>query len=503
MAVEAQFRCDVSGPEALASLRDAALPPRLRGGAPSRSFHRDIYLDTNDRALLARGVSCRVRIRTDDRRLLTLFLGGGPSAAVERYEAEVPELDPRQMLEGTSDPARRLRGLVDPALLRPKIELEVERWSRTALSGLIRREPRFAFLYDACTVRHAGLTRTFEELQVRRLSPGAPRLEAGARALERQHGLRPMLLPRHVRAAQLVEVMAAEGAARMLSSQTAVVLLALDEDRVAFLDQEGGHVLPVARGSGEEAVRHLLRYVTGSGVGTLFLLSSLPATEDRDALEVWVARKIREDGDTGPTRLQWLPADEAVARVGTPDIRAPETLAALAVATRANLLELTPREPHERPATARPLLVRTAPVAPHHVAPARAKNDLPPERFLNVELAQLAFQERVLEMAEDPGVPLAERLRFVAIVSNNLDELFAVRVGALKAALLAGSAARSFDGLTPREQLDVLAARLPPFLARQVECAEACLAAAAAPGAGVRGGGGVGDGGGEGAGPLF
>ena len=292
MSVEAQFRCDVSGPEALAALRDAALPPRLRGGAPSRSFHRDIYLDTNDRALLARGVSCRVRIRADDRRLLTLFLGGGPSAAVERYEAEVPELDPRQVLEGTSDPARRLRGLVDPALLRPKIELEVERWSRIALSGLIRREPRFAFLYDACTVRHGGLTRTFEELQVRRLSPGAPRLEAVARALERQHGLRPMLLPRHVRAAQLVEVMAAEGAARMLTSQTAVVLLALDEDRVAFLDQEGGHALPVARGSGEEAVRHLLRYVTGSGVGTLFLLSSLPATEDRDALEVWVARKI-------------------------------------------------------------------------------------------------------------------------------------------------------------------------------------------------------------------
>src|SRR5213593_3440339 len=115
MAVEAQFRCDVSGPEALAALRDAALPPRLRGGAPSRSFHRDIYLDTNDRALLARGVSCRVRIRADDR---------------------------RQVLEGTSDPARRLRGLVDPALLRPKIELEVERWSRIALSGLIRREPR-------------------------------------------------------------------------------------------------------------------------------------------------------------------------------------------------------------------------------------------------------------------------------------------------------------------------------------------------------------------------
>src|ERR1043165_9343186 len=105
MAAEAQFRCDVAGPEALAALREAALPPRLRGagGAPPRSFHRDIYLDTSDRALLARGVSCRVRIQADDRRLLTLFLGGGPTAAVERYEAEVAELDPRQALDGSSD----------------------------------------------------------------------------------------------------------------------------------------------------------------------------------------------------------------------------------------------------------------------------------------------------------------------------------------------------------------------------------------------------------------
>src|ERR1043165_7768200 len=259
MAAEAQFRCDVAGPEALAALREAALPPRLRGagGAPPRSFHRYIYLDTSDRALLARGVSCRVRIQADDRRLLTLFLGGGPTAAVERYEAEVAELDPRQALDGSSDPARRLRGLVDPALLKPRIELEVERWTRIATAGVLRRVPRFAFLYDACTVRHAGLTRTFEELQVRRLAPGAPHLEQVAHSLEEQHGLRPLLVPRHVRAAQLVEVMAAEGAARMLSSQTAVVLLALDQGRVAFLEHEGGHALPVARGSGEEAVRHL------------------------------------------------------------------------------------------------------------------------------------------------------------------------------------------------------------------------------------------------------
>jgi polyphosphate kinase len=484
MAAEAQFRCDVAGPEALAALRDAALPPGLRSDVPLRSFHRDIYLDTTDQTLLARRVSCRVRIRADDRRVLTLFIGGGPGGGVERYESEVPELDPRQALEGTSDPARRLRGLVDPAVLKPRIELEVERWSRTASAGLLRRTPRFAFLYDASTIRHGGVARSFEELQVRRISPGSPHLEAVAQALERQHGLRPIVVPRHERAAQLFEVLAAEVAARMLSAQTAVVLLALEEGKVAFLDQEGSFTLPVARGSGEEAARHLLRYVTGSGVGDLSLLGSLPPSEDRDGLEVWVARRIRGGGEAGPTRLSWIPAAEAAAKVGTPEIRAPETLAALAVATRANLLGSPARDSPERAAPIRASTPRATPASVHRVAATRAKTDLPPEHFLNAELAQLAFNERVLEMAEDPGTPLAERLRFLAILSGNLDEFFAVRVGALKAALLEGSTTRGFDGMTARQELEAITARVPPLLERQARCVEECLAAAGT--AGVR-----------------
>jgi polyphosphate kinase len=482
MAAESQFRCDVAGPEALAELRDAPLPPPLRGGPPTRSFHRDIYLDTADQTLLAKGVSCRVRVRTDDRRLLTLFISGGTETRGERYEEEVPELDPRQALEGSSEPARRLRGLVDPLSLKPRIELEVERWSRTASAGFFRRDPRFAFLYDLCAIRHGGLSRTFEELQVRRLAPGAPHLEEIAHALERSHGLRPLVVPRHQRASQLVVAMSAEVAERMFSAETAVVLLALDEGRVGFLEHEGGHALPVARGSGEEAARHLLSRVTGSSVGTLSLLGSLPGTEDRDALEVWVARRIRGDGESA-NHLQWVTASEAVARIGTPEIRTAETLAALAVATRANLLGSPLRGPTERFAPPPATTARKKSSA-HRAAPPRATTDLPPDRFLNVELSQLAFNERVLEMAEDPGVPLAERLRFLAIVGSNFDEFFAVRVGTLKTALLAGSSARGFDGLTAREQLEAISARVPPLLARQTRCAEECLTAAA--GQGVR-----------------
>jgi polyphosphate kinase len=88
-------------------------------------------------------------------------------------------------------------------------------------------------------------------------------------------------------------------------------------------------------------------------------------------------------------------------------------------------------------------------------------------RLLNRELSWLDFNARVLELAEDPDVPLLERVKFASIFSSNLDEFFMVRVAGLLRQVGSGMVMRSAEGLAPREALARIRERTIELVRRQ------------------------------------
>src|SRR5207253_9480096 len=91
---------------------------------------------------------------------------------------------------------------------------------------------------------------------------------------------------------------------------------------------------------------------------------------------------------------------------------------------------------------------------------------LPEDRFLNRELSWLDFNARVLTLAEDPGNPLLERAKFLAIFASNLDEFYMVRVAGLKRRMQTGLPIRRPEGLSSRELMELIAERAADLVGR-------------------------------------
>jgi len=94
----------------------------------------------------------------------------------------------------------------------------------------------------------------------------------------------------------------------------------------------------------------------------------------------------------------------------------------------------------------------------------------PRETLIDRELSWLAFNERVLELAEDEGVPLLERCRFLAIFSSNLDDFYMIRVATLKRKLDNGVTQQNTAGFTPQQLMAKISRKSQELIDRQTKC---------------------------------
>lgn len=475
------LRWEAPDADSLRSILAAFLPAE----PPRRTYLREVYFDTPDRALRARGARCRVRFLADGSGRLTVWPPAG-----RRLDAPIGRADVAAALTGDTGPALRLRALSDPGRLAPWLERDVDRAWRTVRLPIIGM-PVYDVVAETIALRRGELRAPLHELALR------PRLWLGgraaarrmARSLEADFALRPAGVDPVERADRALAAAEARILARDLRGEREVAVVAVEHGRLGLRRAGTDLRLPAHAGSGADACRAVLRQLVGSGEGQLRLLGVVPPMGDRVPVEVWAARQLRRNsGAGGPAGgLQWFQPADLLARVGSPVLRDPGTLAALAVAARSPLLpewsglafgdaaidDDAPLDRVARESRVTLSELRTPALAEEAKDPAR----LAPEQFLNAELSWVEFNARVLALADDPRTPAAARVRFLAIFSTNLDQFVMTQVGALKQLVAVGGTGPVADGggLRAQETLDAIAVRLRPIVARQYRLFHALL----------------------------
>src|SRR3954470_10589370 len=104
---------------------------------------------------------------------------------------------------------------------------------------------------------------------------------------------------------------------------------------------------------------------------------------------------------------------------------------------------------------------------PDAIPPAPLNRFAAPDNFINRELSWLEFNRRVLEEAQDPTQPLIERVKFMTIFSNNLDEFFEIRVAGIKQQIQSETSDVGPDGLSPTETFNAIQRRVHELVGTQ------------------------------------
>lgn len=431
---------------------------------PSPRFElRETYLDTEGGALEAAGVTCALR-----------NAGGGAhqlvvARAIERAgevlvesvtsDALAPLRD--RLVRGSSRAVEALRRHVDVTQLRPRLQLDIARRTRVVRSRHFWRRATFGFAYDTVTLRAAGLEGRFHELAFHEIARGNPSAQEVADALRDRYALRCVTIDRRQRAEELRAQLERDARARRMEGGRCVALLAIVDERVAAVREGAGWRLPSLPGSGETAGRHLMRQAIGSSVGDLHLVTEIPSAGAESAVELWCCTRMELAARAGgESNVAWIPIHEMLESVARREGVDRAILSTLASLTRGDAHP-------QRQSRANARLDRARSVA----LEGRAM------QLLDPEISVLRFNERVLHLAEDVTTPLAERLRYLAIVSSNLDEFIAVRVGRIKY----GRTMLRDDGVdaSPKRRLARVARHIEAIVARMAGCGAHLLAALA------------------------
>lgn len=462
--------------DALDRLATGAPPEGLVAEPASREFRRDIYFDTVGADLEQRGVTVRLRISTSGQRVLSVDIRERQEdARITRRHAEqaVPDADPAEIFTGRSEPVRLLAGMVDPSRLQVQLELETSRWTREI------RDPsspgaRVVALCDAVTLRHEELVTEFDEVEIRLPEESGDEVDGLVQRIQSEFGLRVTLASTLARAREALEKLELDVLEQRVRGAREVAVVAHDRGRIAMVEEDGMLRVPTGAGWGEEACRHVLRSVFGRTQGQLRSLGTSAGVGTRPAVQVWLAERIPQAGkDEAGGSLRWIAIEDALALVGSPALRNAPTLAALHMTLRQRLI--APAAPSGGGAAVRrkdhPLraLREAKPGALAKREDEQGEGGPSPDMLINAETSELAFNERVLALAEDRRTPLLARVRFVSILGSNLDEFFMTRVAGYHQQVASESTKLTLDGRTPAEQLDVIAVRARHLYARAYE----------------------------------
>ncbi len=416
---------EVTRPDVLEALRFGALPLGLGTPATNHVYFRDQFWDTPEALLDARGVRCRVRHEADGRQWLSIQ--GLDAARDARHPSRVSSLSLEITGRSFADIARAdlpitraLRALVEPARLDTALEVQVERHARSA-RWFGWPTPCIDIAVDHVRVANGAPDHSWIDLRVQAAGGLGPSAARVAQALATTHDLLPTVPSPMQRAREVgMQRDRAAWSATLQQARECVVLLVTDHV-IGLRRSTDGLAAFWGPAAGEAGCRDVLHVTFGSRQGQVRCLGTIPERPWRPALEIWMARQLPDDV-RGREQIEWMSLSRAIGLAGSPLLRDWRALAALHIAARSDLLrELAMTSERLMPIPSSSAIDATVPAAPG--------------RSLDADISLLAFNARVLALAQDATIDPSRRLGYLTIVAGNLDEFFMVRMGALKRAL--------------------------------------------------------------------